>query len=169
MRFLIIFIFLITNSKANENLNIKNLVLIKEPIKYDSLTFLDHENQQVNLDAYLGNLIIINFWATWCAPCKEEMPSLDQLKNNPNLKNLKIFPINVGSDDVKKSQKFFDDLEIRNLNPYFVPSMALAKKFALRGIPTSIFINKEGKEFARVVGSTDFIDKNFLKWLISFN
>ena len=80
MRFLIIFIFLLSNSNANEIIGIKNLVINKEPIKYDSLTFLDTQNNQLNLNDFKGNLILLNFWATWCAPCKEEMPSLDLLQ-----------------------------------------------------------------------------------------
>lgn len=169
MRFLIIFIFLITNSFANENPNIKNLIISKEPVKHASLTFLDSANNQITLDDYVGNLIILNFWATWCAPCREEMPSLDQLMTNSSLENLKIFPINVGNDDFEKTKNFFNDLKIKNLEPYFVSTMTLAKKLSLRGIPTTIFIDKEGKEFARVVGSIDFVDKKFLDWLVSFN
>ena len=169
MRILIIFIFLITNSFANENPNIKNLIINKEPVKHVSLTFLDSSNKQITLDDYVGNLIILNFWATWCAPCREEMPSLDQLMINSSLENLKVFPINVGNDDFEKTKIFFDDLKIKNLEPYFVSTMTLAKKLSLRGIPTTIFIDKEGKEFARVVGSIDFIDKKFVDWLVSFN
>ena len=101
MRFLIIFIFLISNSFANEIKDIKNLVINKELKKYDELTFLDDKNNQLNLNDYKGNLILLNFWATWCAPCKEEMPSLDQLQDIKDLNNLKIFPINVGQDNLK--------------------------------------------------------------------
>ena len=82
MRFLIIFIFLLSNSMANENIDIKNLVINKELKKYDTLTFLDAQNQQLNLKDYHGNLVLLNFWATWCAPCKEEMPSLDLLQSH---------------------------------------------------------------------------------------
>ena len=169
MRFLIIFIFLITNSFANESPNIKNLVITKQVKKYDSLTFLDSKNNQVSLDDFNGNLILINFWATWCAPCKEEMPSLDLLKINSRLDNLKIFPINVGNDNLEKSQKFFEELNIKHLELYFDTSLILTKKFLLRGIPTSILIDKDGKEFARILGSTDFQNKKFVEWLISFN
>ena len=51
-------------------------------------------------------MILLNFWATWCAPCKEEMPSLDLLQANKNLDNLKIFPINVGQDNTEKAKIF---------------------------------------------------------------
>ena len=169
MRFLIIFIFLINNALANTEPDIKNLVINKELKKINSLTFLDAQNNKINLDNYQGKLILINFWATWCAPCKEEMPSLDKLQTNEKLSNLKIFPINVGQDRTDKAQNFFKDLDIKNLEIYFDTSINLAKKFALRGIPTSILINKDGQEFARIVGSIDFNDDKFIDWLSSYN
>ncbi len=169
MRFLIIFIFLTSNSFANELIDIKNLVINKELKKYEGLRFIDAKNREFNLNDYQGNLIILNFWATWCAPCKKEMPSLDSLQVNKNLNNLKIFPINVGQDNTEKALKFFEDLEIKNLKLYFDSPITLAKKFGLRGIPTSILFNKEGLEFARIVGSIDFEDKKFIEWLTNYN
>ena len=169
MRFLIIFIFLISNSFANEAKDINNLVINKELIKYDNITFINHKNKQVNLKDYKGKLVMLNFWATWCAPCKEEMPSLDLLQNNESLSNLKIFPINVGQEKIQKTLNFFEDLEIKNLNLYFDMPITLAKKFRLRGIPTTIIFNKKGEEFARIIGSTDFGDKKFIDWLSSYN
>ena len=169
MRILIIFIFLLTNSFANEATDIKNLVINKELKKYDSLTFLDAKNTQFDLKNYKGNLILLNFWATWCAPCKEEMPSLDLLQSNENLENLKIFAINVGQDNIEKASNFFDELKIQNLEIYFDSPITLAKKFSLRGIPTSILLNKDGLEFARIIGSIDFNDKKFIEWLGNYN
>ena len=169
MRFLIIFIFLTCNSFASEAPNIKNLVINKNLKKYDDLTFLDAHNNIIKLEDYRGNLILLNFWATWCAPCKDEMPSLDQLQENKNLDNIKIFPINVGKDNIENSLKFFTDLKIKNLEIYFDSEVTLAKKFGLRGIPTSIIFNKKGQEFARIIGSIDFGDKKFIDWLSDFN
>ena len=169
MKFLIIFICLLTSSYANEVIDIKNLVINKEPKKYDSLTFLDAQNQKIDLNNYRGNLILLNFWATWCAPCREEMPSLDSLQGNEDLNNLKIFPINVGQDNTKKALNFFKDLKIKNLEIFFDTPVTLAKKLGLRGIPTSILFNKDGLEFARIIGSIDFEDKEFVEWLSGFN
>ena len=169
MRFLIIFIFLFSNSFASEIIDIKNLVINKDLKKYDELTFLDSENKEIDLNDFKGNLIILNFWATWCAPCKEEMPSLDLLQVNEKLSNLKIFPINVGYDNLEKSKIFFQDLKIKNLDIYFDSSVTLTKKFGIRGIPTTILIDKKGLEFARIIGSIDFEDKKFIKWLSNYN
>ncbi len=169
MRFLIIFIFFINSNLCIAEPSIKNLVINNELKKINSLTFYDIKNNVVNLDDYKGKLILINFWATWCAPCKEEMPSLDLLQTNQKLLNLKIFPINVGQDKIDKAQKFFNDLGIENLEIYFDSSINLAKKFSLRGIPTSILINKNGQEFGRIIGSVDFSDEKFIDWLSSYN
>ena len=169
MRILIIFIFLFTRAFANEIPDIKNIIISKELKKYENLRFLDNKSKEIKLSDYKGNLILINFWATWCAPCKDEMPSLDLLLLNKRLDNLKIFPINIGQDDSDKALKFFKDLKIENLDLYFDYSISLAKEFKLRGIPTSILINKEGLEFARIIGSIDFNDEKFIKWLSKYN
>ncbi len=169
MRFLIIFIFLVSNSYANEVTGIKNLIINKELKKYDGLTFLDAKKNQIDLNEFQGNLIILNFWATWCAPCKEEMPSLDLLQENKVLDNLKIFPINVGQENIENASNFFSNLKIKNLDLYFDTPITLAKTFGLRGIPTTILFNKDGLEFARIVGSINFQDKEFIKWLSKFN
>ena len=169
MRFLIIFVFLITNSTAEELISIKNLIINKDLKKYEDLSFVDDQNNQIYLNDFNGKLVLLNFWATWCAPCKEEMPSLSKLKKHKNLNNLKIFPINIGKDNLNKSLKFFEELNINNLDIYFDNPKTLAKKLSLRGVPTTILINKEGYEFARIMGSIDFSDKNFIKWLANYN
>ena len=165
MRFLIIFIFLITNAVAEKLTGIKNIVIHKIPKTYDNVIFLDKKDQKININEYKGNLLILNFWATWCEPCKEEMPSLDSLQVNPELDNIKIFAINIGKENLNKVSKFFVEFNIKNFEPYFDPPTTLAKKFSLRGIPTSILINKEGQEFARIIGSINFEDENFVKWI----
>ena len=171
MKLLIIFIYLITInfSHALEKTSLKNLVLIKNPKLYEDVIFMDINQKNVNLDDFKGKLIILNFWATWCAPCKEEMPSLDDLQSNTKLNNLKIFPINIGQEDVSKSKLFFKELNIKNLDIYIDAPITLAKKFSLRGVPTTILFNKEGKEFARIMGSIDFNDEKFINWLKLFN
>ena len=168
MRFLIFF-FLITNVSANGLPEIKNIVIHKDTKTYDNVIFLDKKDQKINLKDYNENLIILNFWATWCEPCREEMPSLDRLQNNPKLNNLKIFPINISKENLEKIDSFFKELDIKNLDTYFDSPETLAKKFSLRGVPTSILFNKNGKEFARIVGSINFDDKKLIDWLKTYN
>ena len=156
-------------SYAFEKPDLKNLILIKNPKLYEDVIFMNVKQKNVNLDDFKGKLIILNFWATWCAPCKEEMPSLDELQSNTKLNNLKIFPINIGQEDTSKSESFFKELNIKNLDIYIDAPITLAKKFSLRGVPTTIIFNKEGKEFSRIMGSIDFNDEEFINWLKLYN
>ena len=169
-KFFLVVIYLISTviSFADEA-NIKNLVIHKQNKKLENVFFYDEDKNIVNLNDFKGQLIIVNFWATWCAHCREEMPSLDKLQSFNNFKNLKIFPINVGQEKIEKSINFLKEIKIKNLKLYFDDSIRLAKTFSLRGLPTSIIINKNGEEIARVVGSIDFTDEEFTKWLSNLN
>ena len=169
MRFLILFIFLTTNVLANDVSEIKNIVIHKNVKVYDNVIFLDKNDKKINIKEFNGSLLLLNFWATWCEPCKEEMPSLDRLQINENLSNLKIFAINISQESKKKVDRFFKDLNIKNFDPYFDSPTTLAKVFSLRGVPTSILIDKDGKEFSRIIGSIDFDDKKFINWLKTYN
>ena len=171
LKFIIVFIYLISSSSsyAIQELNLKNLVIHKNPKKLEKINFKNINNETINLNSFGKSLIIINFWATWCAPCIEEMPSLNRLKTNPIFNNLEIIPINVGRDNIEKTKDFYKKLKIKDLKIYFDKDVELAKKFLLRGLPTTVFVNKEGEEFARVIGFVDFDDKNIIKWLKKYD
>ena len=169
MRILILYIFLLANAVATENAPSKNIVINDELKVYDNLYFFDQENKRINLDEFRGKFVLLNFWAVWCAPCKEEMPSLDKLKVNKKLNNIEIFPINIGNDSIEKSKEFFKDLNIKNLKLYFDPKINLAKELSLRGVPTSVLVNKNGEEFARIIGIVDFEDPSIVDWLSKYN
>ena len=171
MKLLLIFIYLITSniSYAIEKPNIKNLVILKNPKIYEEVFFKDSNDYDVNLNDFSGKLLILNFWATWCAPCREEMPSLDDLQSNSDFDNLKIFPINIGQENLSKSDFFFKEIGIKNLEIYFDAPITLAKKFSLRGVPTTILFNKKGEEFGRIMGSIDFNNLEFINWLKQYD
>ena len=171
MKLLLIFIFLMVSNigYALEKPNIKNLALSKNPKIYEEIVFKDSSGEDVSLDDFKGKLLILNFWATWCAPCREEMPSLDSLQSNSNFDNLKIFPINLGQENFSKSDSFFKEIGIQNLDIYFDAPITLAKKLSLRGVPTTILFNKKGEEFGRIMGSIDFNDPDFTDWLKQYD
>ena len=167
----LIFIYLLSSSTsyAIQQPNLENLIIYKEPKKLEKINFYNVKNEMIDLNKFKNSLIVLNFWATWCAPCKEEMPFLDKLQVNPIFNNLKIIPINVGKEDVEKSKNFFNKLKINNLEIYFDKSINLPNKFLLRGLPTTVLVNKNGEEFARIIGFVDFEDRNFLQWLKQYD
>ena len=169
LNFLVFFIYLISSSFAYsiDPPNIKNLIIHKEKKKINHVKFFNSKSKKVSLNDFNSKLVIINFWATWCAPCKEEMPHLNRLKSKDEFKDIEIITINIADEEYRKSKEFFEDLNINNLEIFYGSSLDLAKEFKLRGIPTTIFIDKEGFEFARVIGFIDFENKAFLDWLIN--
>ena len=171
LKLFLLFLYLLYPSitTADQKPDIKNLKIHKDPKKVTDVIFRNSEDLTVSLEDFKDKLVVINFWATWCAPCREEMPSLDILQSNKKIKNLVILPINVGKENIDKARKFFEDLEIKNLKLYYGESVKLANEFSLIGLPTTILINKNGEEFARILGSVDFEDKKFIEWLRTYN
>tara|TARA_B100000941_G_C28443130_1_gene520790 strand:+ start:449 stop:943 length:495 start_codon:yes stop_codon:yes gene_type:complete len=158
-----------TLSYSIEQPKLKNLVFHIDPLKLDNFEFKNVNNKVINISEYKGNIVLLNFWATWCAPCRDEMPSLDRLSTNEDFKNLKVVPINIGKENIEKSVNFFKEINISNLEIFYDHSLIIPKKLLLRGIPTTIFINKKGKEFARIIGTFDFDDKQLIEWLKNYD
>ena len=156
-------------SQTNEDVPLNNIAISETPRLISTIIFEDFSGNEINLSDYKGKLVIINFWATWCAPCKKEMPSLDNLYQDSNFKNLQIFAVNMEQPNMVKTKKFFKELNIKKLSIYFDKNLNFVKEFKLRGVPTTIIINKKGEEFARIIGEVDFVDKKFLKWLSKYD
>ena len=168
--FITVIIIFSTFSSYSKDLNLpKNLIIYEKFKEYEDAYFKNMSDKDINLIKYEGKLLLVNFWATWCEPCKEEMPSLDKLAVDKNFKNLEILPINIGQEKIEKIEEFYSKTKIKNLGIFYDTDVRLAKKFLLRGLPTTLIINKDGKEFARVVGSINFQDVNFKTWLQNFD
>tara|TARA_B110000438_G_scaffold219986_1_gene212997 strand:- start:343 stop:882 length:540 start_codon:yes stop_codon:yes gene_type:complete len=169
--FIFLFFFSISSSisQTNEDVPLKNIVINETPKPISPVIFEDLLGNKINLKDYQGKLLIINFWATWCKPCRDEMPSLDNLYRKGNLKNLQVFAVNMEKPNRKKVKNFFEDINIKKLSIFFDKDLNFVKAFKLRGVPTTILVNKNGEEFARIVGSIDFEDKKFVKWLSNYD
>ena len=155
--------------QLSEIASLNNIIQHDNPRKISPIIFEDFSGNKVNLREYYGKLVIINFWATWCKPCKDEMPSLDSISQNDNFENLVIFPVNMENPNYEKTKKFFSNLNIKKLEIFFDPDLNFVKELKLRGVPTTVIINKKGEEFARITGSINFKNKKFIKWLSNYD
>mgnify|MGYP001273445948 FL=1 len=166
INYLIILSFLSINvAFGKERPPFKNILVLDKPKVYNEIMFQDRNGTQLNLiKINTDEIYILNFWATWCAPCKDEMPSLDNLQEKDGIF---VFPINMEEKNLNKTDKFYNDLNIKNLNTYFDEGLKLVKVFALRGVPTTIILNKDKEMVARISGSINFDDEKFISWLNS--
>ena len=162
--YLYFFIFIANYCNAEIKPPFKNISVSKDPIYYEEILFEDFDGKIINLKLENSKIYVLNFWATWCLPCKEEMPYLDKLQLN---KNIEVFPINVGPKDQLKTKIFFRSLEIKNLSIFFDSENKLVNLFRLRGIPTTIILNSDKNEVARIIGAVDVSDERFIKWIES--
>ena len=163
-----LFFFILIANYSNSEIKppFKNMLVSKHPIEYKDILFKDFDGNTVNLRDQKGQIFFLNFWATWCLPCKEEMPYLDKLQN---VNGIKIFPINIEKNNKLKTKIFFKSLEIKNLSIYFDIETNLVNLFKLRGLPTTIILNSDKNEVARIIGSVDVSDEKFIKWIESIS
>ena len=133
--FITVIVIFSTFSSYSKDLNLpKNLIIYEKFKEYEDAYFKNMSDKDINLIKYEGKLLLVNFWATWCEPCKEEMPSLDKLAVDKNFKNLEILPINIGQEKIEKIEEFYSKTKIKNLGIFYDTDVRLAKKFLLRGL-----------------------------------
>jgi thiol-disulfide isomerase/thioredoxin len=117
--------------------------------------FEDGEGRPVNLAVFLGRPVLVNFWATWCAPCVVEMPSLDALAARET-GSVEIIAISQDLDGRQKVADFFARRNFARLEPYLDPRMDLMAALGLQELPTTILYDSEGEEVWRMTGMADW-------------
>ncbi|MDA7564179.1 TlpA family protein disulfide reductase [Pelagibacteraceae bacterium] len=169
--FITIFFILNTNSihsQANINKTFTNIVIHQSPRDLPILEIENIKSQKIILEKLSSKVTLINFWATWCAPCKKELPLLDKLANSVNSKQLNIVLINLENKKYSDVKSFLDNLGIKNLTTYFDKNLKLTRSLGLRGVPVTLVVNSEKKEVARILGDIDFNNEEFVNWIKSF-
>ena len=152
----------IINSFLKEEL--EDFEFSKEKQNISDLKFKDDEGKEISFSDFQDKVILVNFWATWCAPCIKEMPSLDRLKKKIN-KNFDVIAISVDRDGVKKVKDFFNENKITNLEEYFDTKNSLAKEMNLIGLPTSFFINKKGDLIGYFQGDMEWDNDTVIEFI----
>ncbi|WP_136653076.1 TlpA disulfide reductase family protein [Paracoccus aeridis] len=118
--------------------------------------FTDAGGKQVSLADWKGKALLVNFWATWCAPCREEMPSLDALQAQRGGDDFAVLTIASGRNPPPAIRKFMDETGVKNLPVLTDERMALARAMGVMAMPVTILIDAEGNEVARMIGDADW-------------
>lgn len=118
--------------------------------------FLENDGGTATLAEYRGKVMLVNFWATWCAPCRAEMPSLDALQAAMGGDDFEVLTLATGRNSASGLTKFFAEAEIRNLPLHTDPRQAVAREMGVLGLPVTVILNREGQEIARLTGDADW-------------
>ncbi|MGI9477209.1 MAG: TlpA family protein disulfide reductase [Hyphomicrobiaceae bacterium] len=121
-----------------------------------SPSFNGPDGKAMTLSDFKGKVILLNLWATWCAPCRKEMPHLDQLQKEMGSDQFEVVAISVDRGSPEKSRKFLDDLGLKSLKFYHDPSAQAGFAFMAIGMPTTLLFDREGREIGRLVGPAEW-------------
>ena len=120
-----------------------------------AITFKDAEGKEHTLADWKGRVVLLNLWATWCAPCRHEMPALDALKASLGGKDFDVVALDTDHGGIDKGQKFWTETGIKSLTLYQDTSDATHVLGAL-GMPTTLLIGRDGRELGRLIGPAEW-------------
>lgn len=125
--------------------------------------FLDPKDQPVTLEAFRGKVVLLNLWATWCIPCREEMPALDRLQAKRGSQDFTVLTVAQDRAGRAKVEAFLAQIGASKLAPYLDPSMKSGRAWGAYGLPTSLLIDRHGREIGRLVGIAEWDQADALK------
>ena len=134
----------------------RSFVMHETPRPLPEITFEDGDGQALTLASFKGTTVLLNIWATWCVPCREEMPTLDALQAELGGPDFEVVPLSVDRAGPGVVRKFYTEIGIRNLGLYIDASMQASFDLAAVGLPTTLLIDPEGQELGRLVGPAEW-------------
>ncbi len=134
----------------------RKLVFHPVPKAVSTAGFIDETGAEMTLAAFQGQHVLLNFWATWCAPCRKEMPSLARLQTSMGGDEFQVVTLATGRNSPVAIDQFFAEQAIVELPKYRDPSSVLAREMGIAGLPISVILNPEGQEIARLRGDADW-------------
>lgn len=134
----------------------KKLAFHSQPQDVSAKPFTDPDGQEHHLADYAGKYVLVNFWATWCAPCRKEMPALDALQQQLGGEKFQVVTIAVGRNPIPAIDAFFEEAGITDLPKYRDPKQILGREMGVLGLPISVILDPEGQEIARLQGDAEW-------------
>ncbi len=142
--------------RALRDMSMQKLVVHDEPRPTPDTPVFDGNDRQVRIEDFKGKVLVMNFWATWCAPCRKEMPSLDRLAARMEDQGVKVIAIAAGPNPRPGVDRFLAETGIQHLDIYYDPKMELMRSFRVFGIPITFILDRDGNELARLTGDAEW-------------
>ena len=151
--------------------SMKKLIFLPNPLPVSDKAFnIEDDGGERTLADYKGKYVLVNFWATWCAPCRKEMPQFSELQAEFGGDQFEVLTIATGRNSPAGIQKFFDDINVTNLPRHQDLAMSLSREMRVLGLPVTVILNPEGQEIARLLGDAEWNSdsaKSIIKALIA--
>ena len=135
--------------------DMRKLAILEEPVEVPATPF-EGEDGAMTLAELAGEVVVVNFWATWCAPCREEMPTLAALQASLGDEGVRVATIAVGRNDPIEMERFLAEAGAGSLPLWRDPDQALARDMGVLGLPVTVILDREGREVARLIGDADW-------------
>jgi thiol-disulfide isomerase/thioredoxin len=146
---------------------LQNFVTHEAPKTIAVLNFTDEQGRSRSSAEFEGKVVVLNIWATWCVPCRREMPALDRLQGTLGGPDLTVVPISIDRGGLETVTKFYAGIGIRYLPKYIDGSGQAVRVLAAMGLPTTLILDRAGQEVARVVGPTEWDSPDVAEYLKS--
>jgi thiol-disulfide isomerase/thioredoxin len=132
------------------------LALFEPPRPLPEIRFADDKGRSRTIGDFKGRVVLLNFWATWCVPCRKEMPALDRLAEKIGGKDFVVLPISIDRNGAAAVKPFYKQLGLERLGIYLDPQGLAAAALKLPGVPTTLLIDRNGAEVARKMGEAEW-------------
>jgi len=140
--------------------DMKKLNFHSTPQPVPETEFTHQNGQSVTLSEFSGKIVVVNFWATWCAPCREEMPMLSELQTELGGEDFEVVTIATGRNAQPAMEKFFDEIGVDNLPLHRDRNQQLARQMGVFGLPVTVILDRKGREIARLQGDAHWNSKS---------
>ena len=140
----------------------------KSPSVIPELRFMNRKNRELTMEAFRGSFVLLNVWATWCAPCREEMPALDRLQEKLGGRDFQVLALSVDEAHPSIIERFYEEQKIKFLFVYHDPTGSTFSKLTLPGLPATLLIDREGRGIGYVIGSVEWDKPEIVKEIRSY-
>ncbi len=141
-------------ARAGESLPL--LAVHRTPQHVPEHVLLDREERETSLGEFRGRILLVNFWATWCPPCRHEMPALDRLQAELGGSEFQVIAVNLDRNGLRRAMEFYEDKSIRALDIHLDPRAEASGKMRVISLPTTLLIDRKGQEIARLSGIAEW-------------
>lgn len=143
----------------------KNFVMHAERKPVAAISFVDSEGQTRSLADFKNKVVLLNIWATWCVPCRREMPALDRLQTVLGGAGFEVVPLSIDRGGIDVVRKFFAEVGIQKLAMYLDNSGKATRELGALGLPTTLLIDRKGREIGRLVGPAEWDSPEIVEFI----